>query len=132
MIEDEVKEAKLKLAKLDSEIGPLKSSIEARKKSANSYFNFKLGFNKKKPEDDKEKSKEDLILEKDETLLEKLNEAKSSVSAIAEKPPRTFILAKEFYNMRLSSKRQAQITKQTQQKMEQPDFFPKPPSHTPS
>jgi hypothetical protein len=107
----------------------LKSSIESRKNAAKGYFN--LGFKKSKPQDKKDKSKDDIILEKDEELLQKLKEARELVQATADKEPRTFNLTKEFYTMRLTSKRNAQISKQTAQKMSQPDFFPKVPSHAP-
>lgn len=93
------------------------------------YFNF--GFKKSKPEDKKDKSKDDIILEKDEELLQKLKEARESTLAIADKEPRTFNLTKDFYTMRLNSKRNAQINKQTAIKMSQPDFFPKVPTHAP-
>lgn len=107
----------------------MKSSIESRKNAAKGYFNF--GFKKSKPDDKKEKSKDDIILEKDEELLQKLKEARESVQATADKEPRTFNLTKEFYTMRLMSKRNVQVSKQTAQKMSQPDFFPKVPSHAP-
>ena len=58
----------------------MKSSIESRKNAAKGYFNF--GFKKSKPDDKKEKSKDDIILEKDEEgLLQKLKEARESVRA---------------------------------------------------
>ena len=88
----------------------MKSSIESRKNAAKGYFNF--GFKKSKPDDKKEKSKDDIILEKDEELLQKLKEARESVQATADKEPRTFNLTKEFYTMRLMSKRNVQAKKQ--------------------
>ena len=58
-------------------------------------------------------------------------EARETVLLVAERPPRTFNLAKQFYSMRIMSKRNAQVAKQTQQKLSQPDLFPKIPSHVP-
>lgn len=123
--------ANAKLISLDAEISPLKTSIETRKSAAKGYFNF--GFKKSPKPDDKDqpKDKDALQLEKDQGLLEKLQEARDKVKIISEKPPRTFVLAKQFYSMRIMNRKNAQMAKQSQQKMSQPDLFPKAPSHTP-
>lgn len=129
VIDDDVTTAKAKLVTLDNEINQMKSSIETRKNAAKGYFNF--GFKKKTDDKEKEKSRDEIVLEKDESLLEKLVEAREKSVLVAERPPRTFTLAKQFYAMRINSRRNQQASKQTQQKLTQPDLFPKIPNHTP-
>lgn len=128
VVDDDVAAAKTKLATLEAQITPLAASIESRKKAAKGYF---ASFSLKKKPDDKEKDREAALLEKDETLLEKLQEAREKEKAVAEREPRTFNLAKQFYSMRIMKGRNAAMAKQTMQKLSQPDLFPKIPTHVP-
>lgn len=131
VIDEDVTAAKAKLVALDAEITQLKTSIEARKKASKGYFNF--GFSKSKDDKDKDKpkDKEAAQLEKDEGLLEKLQEARDTVKTTAEKQPRIFSLAKQFYSMRIMNRINAQMAQQTKQKLGQPDLFPATPTHKP-
>lgn len=132
VIDEDVKASKTKLASLESQVASLKTSIDNQKKANKGYFSF-IGIGGKKKTDEKEveKSKEEIRLEKDEELLAKLQETRDAEKITAERLPRTFNLTKEFYSMRIMNRRNALMAKQNQQKLRQPDLFPKAPTHVP-
>ncbi|VVT45746.1 uncharacterized protein SAPINGB_P000870 [Magnusiomyces paraingens] len=150
VIDQEVENAKSKLAQIEPEITALTQSVTAKRKEAEpgylaSFFKKKSKDTEKKDDkkdskkDDKEENKETSSAalttnnswDREQALLDKLLETQESLKAIIDKPPRVFNLDKHYYIMRINSHRSAQLSKKVDQMLSNPLTFPKVPTHIP-
>lgn len=139
LADPEVDAARKKLATLEPEVAALARSVELKKKEAApgyiaAFFQKKPKDDKKKDADkDKDKDAESSVnsWDREQGLLDKLNETKDALQKTVDTPPRVFNLDKTYYVMRLNAHRSVLASKQVGKMLSDPANFPKVPKHIP-
>lgn len=114
----------------------LEAEIEAVKKEYAEKIQKKLDKKKKKDgekekekEAEKEKAAEEALEKEQQDKIKQLENEKSGKAAkTAIDGPRVFELSKQFYQMRLQKKRDAEIAKRTRERLRTPGALPSAPS----
>lgn len=118
-------EKRRKEAAIEKEIAAVKKEYEekmkAKKKNKDAKKDDAEKKDKKKDDEDEEK------LEKEQEEKLKALEGKKQAEKPTVEGPRIFELHKQFYNMRLQRKHNAQAVKRTQERLRNPSAFPSVP-----
>ncbi|KAL3427696.1 hypothetical protein PVAG01_01205 [Phlyctema vagabunda] len=125
---DEAAVAAKKKKEMDEEVLRVKEEFEEKqrkKKEKEKEEKEKEKDKDKDNEDDKKKDSKDAGKEKEDT------KKTADSTPILEEEPRTFALQKAFYQQRLDKKRNAEIAKRNQQRLQNPGFFPQVPKDLP-
>jgi hypothetical protein len=116
---------------LDKEIEAVKKEFEEKMRKKLARRKQKEYEKEGKKEEKKKEAKEDENDEKEkEEKLKELEEKKEPARAVVE-GPRIFELHKNFYQMRIQKKRDAEMAKRNRERMRNPTLFPSAPSADP-